>query len=474
VVVLSKEKGKKMKAIRKTLIFFLAIIVATLACSFGGDTVEEEAPVVVIALPEEGDSVAVGQIVNVVATVTSSSGVDKVELLVNGQLVSTEEVADAPASLSLNIEWVPVVEGAVVLAVVGYDVDGNASEPALVTVHVVTAVSEGSGGESVPATQAPEQAQETVMCTPPPCGANEAYFCPGSCPGGCGITCATFTPTPPPPDTPTYTPHPPTPTFTFTPTNTSEFVLVPVISLQVLQLATVERITQQVTIPSGGIDSATATCPANSVVVSGGYASDSSMLVYTQVKSGNGWQVYAKNNSGSSELLNAYALCLKNSNGSTSQVYTSNSIAGGSSGYTEVSCPSGTIVTGGGFASKSNGDLIVYNTSKSGNGWRVYAKNISGSSLSLNSYAVCLSDLNATTSVVYVQESVLVGGWNYAEAICTEGDLIVGGGFAAQTTFRMYNSSPTYGYTDRWISYARNNGSSELKFNTYAVCLSFD
>jgi glucose/arabinose dehydrogenase len=32
------------------------------------------------------------------------------------------------------------------------------------------------------------------VCTPPPCAANEAYFCPDECPGGCGTTCATHTP----------------------------------------------------------------------------------------------------------------------------------------------------------------------------------------------------------------------------------------------------------------------------------------
>jgi len=34
------------------------------------------------------------------------------------------------------------------------------------------------------------------LCTPPPCGENEAYFCRGECPGDCGTTCATHTPPP--------------------------------------------------------------------------------------------------------------------------------------------------------------------------------------------------------------------------------------------------------------------------------------
>ncbi|MEJ5308466.1 MAG: hypothetical protein WHX52_01725 [Anaerolineae bacterium] len=35
-----------------------------------------------------------------------------------------------------------------------------------------------------------------VMCTPPACAANEVYYCPDACPGGCGTTCVTPTPKP--------------------------------------------------------------------------------------------------------------------------------------------------------------------------------------------------------------------------------------------------------------------------------------
>ena len=35
------------------------------------------------------------------------------------------------------------------------------------------------------------------VCTAPLCaiGTNEVHYCPVSCPGGCGTTCATYTPT---------------------------------------------------------------------------------------------------------------------------------------------------------------------------------------------------------------------------------------------------------------------------------------
>jgi hypothetical protein len=37
-----------------------------------------------------------------------------------------------------------------------------------------------------------------IVCTPPRCsiGTSEVYFCPGTCPAGCGTTCATYTPNP--------------------------------------------------------------------------------------------------------------------------------------------------------------------------------------------------------------------------------------------------------------------------------------
>ncbi len=55
-------------------------------------------------------------------------------------------------------------------------------------------------------------ATQMPVCTPPPCDADEAYFCPDDCPGGCGTVCATHTPAanlPAEPPAPTPTPAPP-------------------------------------------------------------------------------------------------------------------------------------------------------------------------------------------------------------------------------------------------------------------------
>ncbi len=65
------------------------------------------------------------------------------------------------------------------------------------------------------------------ICTPPPCAPGSVFICPGgSCPGGCGIVCATATPLPPT-VTPTFTPVPPTATFTPTPSPSATFTPLP-------------------------------------------------------------------------------------------------------------------------------------------------------------------------------------------------------------------------------------------------------
>lgn len=50
---------------------------------------------------------------------------------------------------------------------------------------------------AVPPTQPPATDTPFPLCTPPACTANEVYFCPSDCPGGCGTTCATVTPSAP-------------------------------------------------------------------------------------------------------------------------------------------------------------------------------------------------------------------------------------------------------------------------------------
>lgn len=153
---------------------------------------------------------------------------------------------------------------------------------------------------------------------------------------------------------------------------------------------TTSQVFAQVTAPANAVGNAVVACPAGSVVTGGGYASNLNFTVYNSSMIGNGWQVFARNNSGTGQLLNAYAICLAGTSATSSQVFAQSSIASNSTGVTEATCPSGSLLTGGGFAGNTN--MLIYNTSmKSGDTktWQTYARNPTGSNQLLNSYAIC-------------------------------------------------------------------------------------
>ena len=224
----------------------------------------------------------------------------------------------------------------------------------------------------------------------------------------------------------------------------------------------------QVSIAAGNVGHAAAACPAGSVAVAGGFAAGSNTIVYTQSKEGNGWGAYAKNNSGSSQLLNVYAICLSNTAGSSQQILKQITIPAGNVGYDTAACPAGSIVTGGGFASSADTEW-VYNTSMNGNGWSAYAKNNSGTSQLLNIYAICLSSAGGSTSSVLKQVTVASGGIGRGEALCPGGTLVTGGGYALGTGLVVYNSSMSPDHT-KWNAYATNTSGSSQLMNIYAIC----
>jgi len=242
-----------------------------------------------------------------------------------------------------------------------------------------------------------------------------------------------------------------------------------------IALPNVETVIEQESIPAGSTGNAAVTCPADTIATSGGFAAQTGLWVYNSSKHGNGWRVYAMNNTGSSKPLNAYVVCMRNTNGSSSQVLNQITVSAGGIGHSVASCPSGSVVTGGGWAGNHSGSLIIYNSSKSGNGWQIYAKNVSGSNELLNAYAICVSDISASTSSVYDQVTVNHGQWNVAEAECSAG-LRTGGGFAAvaDPDILVYNSSPHSSDNSVWRTYAENDSGTGELLNSYAICLTFE
>jgi len=263
----------------------------------------------------------------------------------------------------------------------------------------------------------------------------------------------TLTPSKTPTNTPTSTP---TPTPTPTPTETSA-------PLSVVQVAA------SVLIESSNWEQATVACPAGSVVVSGGFAAHPELRVYNSTRNGNSWQVYAYNNSLSSRYLNVYATCLYNSGGSVSHVQNQTNAAADSTSYVIAGCPSGSVVTGGGWVVGTDEAIELYNSSKYLNGWIIYVRNTGMGTPLIHVYAICLSDVSGTTDIVYEETDINPGDVGYTTALCPTGTFVVGGGFAQHPDISTYNTSMN---ANGWINYASNTGSSIKTMYTYAVCYS--
>lgn len=517
------------------------LVLATLAC-LGGAGEGLGGPVIAITSPTDNSSVAMGEEVEVETASVAEAGVARVELSVNGQMVSSDYPPEgSPDTYASTLVWTPMVEGTATISVVVFDVNEVASEATSITLQVVAADVES---EATPATQTEEEEEScsneaefvthvTIpdMTTMTPASAFTKVWRvrnTGSCawspeyhlvfvsgdhmsgPASVSLTAVAAgastdvgvnltAPAAPGtyvgtwriladegiafgpelrvtivvPAAPTATSPPATATHTSTPEPSATpgaTLVFPIITLVPIFPPESQQVLNQVSVGGNNIGQAVVSCPAGSVVTGGGYATSDDLFVYTHLKSGNGWQVYAKNNSASSKLLNAYAICLSNTGGSTSQVSEQVSAAAGGIGHAVAACPAGTVVTGGGYASKSDGSLLVYNSSRSGNGWEVYAQNSSGSSQLLNAYAICLADVSGTTSEVVKQETVGGNSAGSSTAECPSGSLVTGGGFAGSVNVWVYNTSRS---GDGWITYADNLTGSGQLLNSYATCLSF-
>jgi hypothetical protein len=268
-------------------------------------------------------------------------------------------------------------------------------------------------------------------------------------------------------------PIPFTPTYTLTPTHTLTPTSTPTSTHTPVPPASVQQVYSQISIASGEIGHAVISCPSGTLLTSGGFAVHPDILVYNQSQSGNGWQVYGKNNGASSRLLNVYAVCISSPGSSSIQILNQVTTPAGGTGKAVASCPSGSVITGGGWASSSDGNLVVYESSKSGNGWLVYAKNKSGSSKLLNAYAICLQGSSGSTNQAGIQATIPSGSTGVAEAPCGSDSLVIGGGFGADPNLSIYNTSMTPGSSTQWRTYAQNPTTNGAILYGYAICLSF-
>jgi hypothetical protein len=238
----------------------------------------------------------------------------------------------------------------------------------------------------------------------------------------------------------------------------------PKIPLKLLPVAS--QVLNQVSVPASATGHAVATCPSGSILTGGGFAGSSALLVYSNFVSGNNWEADAQNLTSSAKVLNVYAECLSNLSGATQQVVAQAKVPASSTGHTAVTCPSGSVVTGGGFA--SNSSLTVYSNSASGNGWLVAAQNNSAIDQPLNAYVLCLSGTSGTSQQVPNQVSISANTSGNAVAACPASTFLTGGGYAGNQNLFVYTESAN---GSNWQVYAQNSSGAAQLLNSYAVCL---
>jgi hypothetical protein len=209
------------------------LLVATLACSIGQRALPEaSAPTVTLTHPLPGQTAPVGEPVSVDSTSVDADGIQRVELWVDDRLLRVDSNPKVSSPYIVSQLWQSDMPGTHVILVKAFDaqeVEGQ-SQPVVITLEAAaqtipqsTPVAQASpipGGEETPSTPPVSPGTPTspplpagtptsvvsepthtpsVMCTPPPCQADEVYYCPGDCPGGCGTQCATPTPMATPP-----------------------------------------------------------------------------------------------------------------------------------------------------------------------------------------------------------------------------------------------------------------------------------
>ena len=243
----------------------------------------------------------------------------------------------------------------------------------------------------------------------------------------------------------------------------------------------VSLVGKELSLAGSAIGSVAVSCPTGSMPVGGGYGPypGSQLFLFSSLLQSNGWSVSALNTQTSGTVLDAYAVCLSGSTGTVSSVASSVSIAKRVSGSTYSSCPSGSVLTGGGFSVPSDQSVIVYKDwwrSGSTRSWDGAGSNSSGTSKTLKSYAICLSGTNATTQPVSAPNTILGGSGTSGggSVSCTPGTFTTGGGWSASGANQKSYDSSMNPKLDGWSAYAFNSTSNPQTFTTGAMCLSFN
>ncbi|MBN1611679.1 MAG: hypothetical protein JW940_33910 [Polyangiaceae bacterium] len=237
----------------------------------------------------------------------------------------------------------------------------------------------------------------------------------------------------------------------------------------------IEIATASARVNAGATGYALATCPTNSVVVGGGFGASLTLDIHMSRKYGNGWRIDAYNN-GTAQYVTSYAYCLTGTSGTTAESTRIESVAAGASKCVSVSCPSGTVLTGGGF--NHSADLMhVYANSANvaSTGWIACGTNTTSGPVNLRARATCLSGVAASSYRKSTSSYIAATSYGTNAIPCNEGSLVTSGGLGAGQPLQWYiGKIESAAGTDRWRVYAYNPASSRQLLDVRVQCLTLD
>lgn len=192
------------------------------------------------------------------------------------------------------------------------------------------------------------------------------------------------------------------------------------------------------TVPAGGIAFSSVQC-SEGVVTGGGWTlvgASYDPRVYRSRMANNGWIVSARNESDTDVTLKAYAVCLKNTQGTIFEMTQLVDVPQNDFTYDTIQCPANSVRTGGGFDVYAyNGmDIQVSSADSETSGWLMRVINHHFIPESAMNTIVCLQGVISTTSVEksddfqvgYMLDQVFPG---HGVVACPAGKLASSGGF---------------------------------------------
>lgn len=219
---------------------------------------------------------------------------------------------------------------------------------------------------------------------------------------------------------------------------------------------------------SSGTLGATAKCASGEQMVSGGYYIDNTNMINVPFanypSASNAWTASLALNVTISTKLLVYVVCMKaNFLLHTQIVHNTATVTGGATVPVTVGCPSGTVVTGGGFKATAGGFTFILGSTPGSAGWGMATRLGAGSSITETVYALCGHNLAGPG---IVNSSFVAGSsaWNASDISCGSGTLRTGGGFSnsdpsGDANNFAYSSAPAK-VDDMWVVNVYNRDSS--------------